>query len=104
MLGWFGKLLASGVLICLLSVVTTAYLVDQYVKVVLDQFQLSDIERPSLHLGDLLFGAKSGRPEQTAGVQDHAVNDDELAQQLGDEPAVQQGQGDHSSEQSEETL
>jgi len=66
-LGWFGKLLASALLISFLSVMTTAYLVDQYVSAVLERFQLTNIERPSLDLSDLLFGANN--PGQHSGSQ-----------------------------------
>ena len=52
-MGWFGKLLISAVLISFLSVVTTVYLVDQYVKAILDRWNLSEIDRPSLQIGEM---------------------------------------------------
>jgi len=58
-MGWFGKLFAAAILISLLSVFTTVYLVDQYVEAILDRWNLSDVERPSLKLGELFSSLAS---------------------------------------------
>lgn len=58
---WFGRMLLVVTLVSLLSVFTTAYLVDRYVQQLLGQWNMSSVERPSLDMGD--FVAKLTHPE-----------------------------------------
>lgn len=54
MIGWLSKLIITAILLSTMSVMTTIYIVDQYVKTVLERFQLTDVERPPLRIGGLL--------------------------------------------------
>jgi len=50
--GWFGKLVASALLLSFLSVFTTVYVVDQYIQGFLKKWNLPEIERPAFDPGD----------------------------------------------------
>jgi hypothetical protein len=54
MIGWLSKLIITAILLSTMSVMTTIYIVDQYVQTVLERFQLTDVERPPLRIGGLL--------------------------------------------------
>lgn len=54
MLGWFGKLLASALLLSFLSVFTTVYIVDRYIQGFLSQWNLPSAERESFDIGDYI--------------------------------------------------
>ncbi len=62
LLGYLSKLMITAILLSTLSVMTTIYIVDQYVGVVLDRFHLSDIERPTLSVSDVLSSAQQAPP------------------------------------------
>ncbi len=66
-LGYLSKLMMTAILVSTMSVMTTIYIVDQYVQAVLDRFHLSDIQRPSLSVGGMLeYTQPGGGDSQTA--------------------------------------
>ncbi len=52
--GWFSKLLLSVILISFLTIFTTAYIVDQYINKFLNQWDMADIEKPTMDVEDYL--------------------------------------------------
>ena len=92
MMGWLGKLIAAAVLVTFMSVFTTVYLVDQYVKAVLERWQMTDVDRPSLSLNDLFSTMLNDKSQQS--VETGAESEPAAALPSEDEEAFPQFERD----------